>query len=259
MKTKEIRINRFCVLFSIRSGSTWLIDLINSHPQIQAYREVFLNEPKKTHVKEWNKHILPETRFYDFKNENLLWRPLSTFKYLNSLTRQSQRYSSVGFKLSYGQLFNHPEILWKLILDRYKIIHMLRLNPLDVIISKQIAKRRQFFHTTEELKVTSVHLDINSLLYEINRQNKMKRMMRLLVKVLPVKTIETSYEDLYSERDMVLNRITEFLTHSPPTVHFTSSLKKFSKGHHWDKIENYEEVKLKLMGTRFETLIETKK
>lgn len=64
------KITKFCVITTQRSGSAWLITLLDSHPELQAFREIFINDKKKDgSPREWpDKRITP---FYEFRKHNL--------------------------------------------------------------------------------------------------------------------------------------------------------------------------------------------
>ncbi|MEE9601656.1 MAG: hypothetical protein V3V75_00020, partial [Thermoguttaceae bacterium] len=110
------RETKFVILSSQRSGSTWFVDVLNGHPDTNAYGELFLPPKVKrdgaeqsaaspgteAYVKD-RLHGFP--RFLADSPERARIPVWGVFGYLNTLYRQS---GAVGFKVMYTQLFAYP-------------------------------------------------------------------------------------------------------------------------------------------------------
>lgn len=245
---------KFCILTTQRSGSLWLIDLMDSHPEIKAFKELFrIKKPNNI----WSDQNLPDfMSFYEFQRTHLGIRPFKTFNYLKSIIDDYPiSYHAIGFKLMYNQVMVHPELLPKLVSDRYQIIHLVRNNYLDTVLSKINAKQKRIVHPTADIKVSANHLDPKALLRELNQQDWTVKTARKLLQALPNPSIEVTYESLCLDKEKVLNEITQFLGISTDQITYQSELKKINKGTYRDKISNYEEIEKVLSGTKFERFL----
>jgi hypothetical protein len=157
----------------------------------------------------------------------------------------------------YRQLLRKPEILLKMILDRYKIIHLVRENHLDVRISSLITRKRGEAHSNEEVKAPMVHLDPSSLVMRLKLRKNVVGTARFILRVLPFSVIEVTYESLCENTEVTLNAVASFLS-VDPHIGYEGPFKKISTVPDWERIENYEEVRSLLSGTEFEGLLDNK-
>jgi LPS sulfotransferase NodH len=80
-------MKKFIILTTQRSGSTWLTDLLNNHPHVRCYSELFLNRDRPNEIKPWHQEADPNDFFYSYKKNSKIPRPFSTFKYLYGLEK----------------------------------------------------------------------------------------------------------------------------------------------------------------------------
>ncbi len=240
---------KFCVLTSQRSGSTWLKSLLDSHPQIRCFGELFLYHPWP----DWPDPSLPP--YYEFRQRQPGRRPMVTYRYLEALSQYPGDQDAIGFKLMYNQLAVFPEILFTLIRQRYRIIHLVRVNPLDVVISRQRMRKASIHHSTTRSAPVAIHLDVSRLRGQLIGQEGMVRAVRLFLKVIPLVHCEITYERLRGNRESCLNSIADFLGVQSSAVAYESELQKISAGSYRQRIANYEEVSAKLWGTKFARLL----
>jgi LPS sulfotransferase NodH len=265
---------KFCIITTQRSGSTWLQELLNCHPQINIFGELFLWGKNRS---EWMKKSLPEIyynhhttsksetdiqlersmpKYKDFKiKHKLKLRPWSIWQYLELLENNDRYPYAVGFKIMYNQLLPRPEILIKMAAKNYKLIHLVRQNHLDVFISKSSMKQHGLVHLKDDIDPKKVTLDITSLLQKLKFRDGMISTARQALKLVPCPLLEITYESLYSSRDDILDSIVKFLDIQDMNIDYTSNLRKINKGLYHEKIENYEEVKEALLKTKFKDLI----
>jgi len=252
-------INKFCVITTQRSGSNWLISLLKSHPELEVFGELFINEKRKDGTRrKFSNTTLPP--FYEFRKCHYPVRPFSTFNYLNTLNEWNGNHKVIGFKLMYYDISHRPEIMVKIILDRYKIIHLIRDNYLDVTISEINAwgkKGAGIVHTLQNVKVPPVHINIETLLQKLySKENKVNKYTRFL-NFIPNPVMTVYYDSLCSEKDLVLTSIADFLDiQNNQDIKFVSNQKKINTGQYSEKIANYEEVKQRLKDTKFKKLID---
>ena len=253
-KLREKKTTKFCIFAIQRSGSTWLHELLDSHPEVKVLRgEIFLDR-KQENI--WvDPNLVP---FYEFKNANSGMRPWLTFQYLNSLDSYPGEHHAIGFKLMYNQVARKPEILAKLVSDRFKIIHIIRQNYLDATLSGINIREKGISHTTNKVNIGSTYVDTSFLLRNILKREFQVKLANILLAVLPNIVETITYEELCENRDLVLQDLANFLGVAISDINFKSDLQKINRGSYRDKIENYEEVKQVLSGTRFEILLDEK-
>ena len=243
---------KFCIITTQRSGSTWLTQLLNSHHQIK----VLAGDPF------WDRSgpfdgDLP--RYHDFRRNSKVSRPRVAFDYLNTLdlqTYKSEPHDILGFKLMYNHIKHNPEVLIKLLIDKYRIIHLSRRNVLDILISNTVSKQHGVYHVKKsDNKRKSAYLDPDLLLPTLNLYERSYQFARLFLKAIPLPVLEVRYETLTANRDNILRLIADFLQVDSSSVSFESSLKKANAGSYQDKIANYSEVKNILDKSKYAALI----
>ena len=243
---------KFCILTTQRSGSTWLKQLLDSHPQVKALGEPFLWRKERPG---WKDTVIDY--YYNYKTHNFGIRPWIIFQYLNLLNSYPGDHQAIGFKLMYNQLVLRPEILVKLALDGYKVIHLVRENYLDIAISRASRKKNNVAHLESEnkIKIKPVTLDISRLLTDIFIQENMQKKAKKLLNILPLPVLEITYDSLYRSRDKTLSFAANFLGIQSSGIIWDSQNMKINKGDYRQKIANFEEVKNVLAGTKFEKLL----
>ncbi|MGD2076652.1 MAG: sulfotransferase [Gammaproteobacteria bacterium] len=240
---------KFCILTSQRSGSTWLKSLLDSHPRIRCLGELFLYRPWP----EWpDARLLP---FYEFRRHTPGRRPAVTARYLAALSDYPGDHRAIGFKLMYNQLVAFPEILYTLLRQRFRLIHLVRLNPLDVVISRQRMRQTGLHHSTTATAPQAIHVDVSRLHGQLLGQQAMVGTVRAFLKAFPLAHREITYEGLRADQDACLSATAQFVGLGSNAVSYQSELRRISAGSYRKRIANYEEVSAKLGGTRFARLL----
>jgi hypothetical protein len=168
---------------------------------------------------------------------------------------------ALGFKLMSRQLLRYPEVLLKLMVDEYRIIHLVRQNHLDVVISQRLMKQLGKAHSTEQVDRQTVHLEPSSLLRALTwreREIELTRTFLLLLGKSPafgLPSLEITYASLRRDAREALNAAASFLS-VPSYQEYDSRFKKISTAPDWERIENYDEVRQALRGTRFCPLLD---
>lgn len=254
---------KFVILSSQRSGSTWLIDVLNNLDNTKAYGELFLNEKRV-----WDVGALDYPRYVEAKSYSVP-RPFSVFSYLTDLYRQP---GSIGFKLMYSHLLKNPEIFIYLSIKRTTIIHLIRQNHLDVIISREMKKlggpahrlknNDQIVNIGRKAKSTQapsdqtkgmIRLEPDLLLKTLKSKRTKVNAFRKLLRSLKFDNHEVLYEELVrdtSNFDTIFGVLDASSSDVPK-----SSIEKIIKKQHSDFIKNYHEVKKSLSNTEFADLI----
>ncbi|RIK42580.1 MAG: hypothetical protein DCC55_08340 [Chloroflexi bacterium] len=246
---------KFTVLSTQRSGSTWLIDILNKLNNTTVYGELFLPQERM-----WDAGSIDYPRFVQAPVQRHVIRPISVFSYLNTLY---SRPGAVGFKLMYSQLRIYPEILVYLRVQNIKTIHLVRKNHLNVLISKKLVQSRGQFHVLinqeneeqENEDVQKVYLEPEKLIPEMTRMARRINLVGSILRMLRIPHYEVIYEELAANKGC-FEPILRFLKLDSEGVVPQSSLRKIANKRHIDLISNYNEVKRALATSEFRDLIE---
>ena len=246
-------MTRFVVLSTQRSGSTWVVDMLTSHPRVVAYSELFMHggqgAPQWGHEKD-----LPYWQtFIREQSGGRLVRPFHLWRYLGRALEERPGLDAVGFKLMYSQLTRIAKpltpALW---LKRVRIIHLMRRNALDVVLSRAAGEaRRGVLHAREGQPVESVRLQLptDDLLKRLTAHERQIEGARVRFKRVGIPYTEVIYEDLVADEKRGFDSLFRFLGVDPAPV--SSSLQKVNPTSHEELIENYGEVRQALEGTKF--------
>ncbi len=230
----------FLVLTTQRTGSSWLMDRLDHSPELEGHMELFYlherREPPRAGSNDYPRFV--ESRATVARGH----RPFAVFRYLENFYA---RKTAAGFKLMYSQLREYPEILPWLAWRRLPVVHLIRANHLDVIISERLADATGTSHATVEEgggKPLRVTLDPGELLPRIRRLEGKQRAMRRLLALLSNPCLETTYEDLCSDPG-AFDQVHAFLRIDGALVRGDTRLVKRQRARHEDVIVNYAEVR----------------
>lgn len=250
---------RFCVITTPRSGSTWLATLLDSHSAIKSLEEPFIWRSERPY---WNEKI---PTFFNYKRSVSGKSFLSTFRYIDLMSDLylNNETRVLGFKVMYNHLQKHPSILIKLFIDRFKIIHLVRTNYLDILISRTAAKQHSVLHSTHKnftknnaLEKKKVFICPDTLIPNLIRLRRNAKIVQFGLRLAPVNVLEISYEEMVSDKHKILKKVTNFLDVTFEASGFHSELKRIHSGGYAEKIQNYPEVKKILLDSKFSYLIE---
>ena len=247
--------NKFCVITTPRSGSTWLATLLDSHPQIKSFEEPFIWRADRPN---WTDTDFPT--YYNYKTSQKRKSPLTLFKYLDILDsyKSDNDFDIIGFKIMYNQIQDNPEVMLKLLADNYRIIHLIRQNYFDVIVSRAAKSQHRIAHSTQvQAKAKQVEINTNYLIEDLDRCTRNNKLFSLVLKLLPLKVLEITYESMQQDYNQVLCSVANFLNVSSDSITFKSDLKRINKGDYADKISNYDEVVETLSGSSYMRFIES--
>jgi hypothetical protein len=167
---------------------------------------------------------------------------------------------AAGFKLMYSQLKVSRPLLPALVLRRVRIVHLIRRNALDVVLSKETAAAREAMHARagEAVQPVRVLLPTDDLLermaaHERHVEQARERFARLARLGLAYR--EAVYEDLVRDEQREFTALFDFLHVGSNAGTAFSSLQKVNPTSHQELIENYDEVRGMLRGTRFEPFL----
>lgn len=243
-------MNRFAIISTQRSGSTLLRRSLDQHPDIRCAGEVFFPGYRKS--LSYSKYV---EQSVSRKILDKLWRWKSVDNYLNWLF-SVDGYQAVGFKFMYAQSrwlpFKYPMVMRYLAECDARIIHMVRDNPLKIAVSRQVAKQTSVYHSRVSVGASSVVLDTDSLLGDLERIQNEKQEWRNRLKKYSV--LEVSYESFVSDRSRESARILKFLQVDLKDLPY-SGMVKVNPDSLASVLSNYREVTELLSGSKYESYI----
>ena len=241
---------RFVVLTTNRSGSVWVMSTLNALEGVTAQGELFLPRPRARERRWDSDHAHP--RFVETRPPEP--RPWCVFRYLDGLYRETE---STGFKLMYSQLWGHPEILLYLVRHHVPVVHLVRRNHLDVLISfavKGLLGRAHVLDGQTPPEDLRVELDPSHLVPQLRWLDRKQSIGRRVLRWSRLAHLEVAYEDLVRDSQQFVP-IFEFLglQHRgvPP-----AKVVRIRRGGQAQVVRNYEEVAEKLRGSEFAGLLD---
>jgi len=230
-------VTPYVILFIERDGSTYMISLLTSHPQIQSVYERFaVMRQKGTNGKEqidWARQFFSP--------------PFIT------------RYRAVGFKTKLVDILDKDAFLQLLREKNVRIIQMQRRNQVKAVVSRINAKRLHdvtgnwnLYNEKERLPAFEIDPDMfhQYLLERIKADEELTN----FTEKLNLPTLKMVYEDLLVNRDLVLSRVFDFLGVDPFPVQ-GKTLKNTSDDLK-EVILNFEQLRSKYLGTKFESMFD---
>lgn len=246
--------NRKYIVFTTnRSGSVWLMSTLNALTDVTAQGELFLPRPR-TKERRWDSDFACP-RYIESEHKETHFRPFSVFGYLDDLYVNS---GVVGFKLMYRQLALYPEIALYLLRHRVRVVHLVRRNHLDVLLSYEVKAKIGRAHllsgetAPEDVCVT---LDIADLVKRLERLQRKQSIARTFLTLWQLPHLEVAYEDLLQD-EARFRDVFDFLQVELEEELPQSTLVKIRRKGHRDVISNYDAVKEVLLNSRFAGLIE---
>ncbi len=233
---------RFVTVSTQRSDSTWLTDLLNSHPDIASYTELLLIKGRG--VPDWGRYrdmVYWQTWRSELHGTGRLFRPTGLFRYLDAALSRHPDKRAVGLKLMYSQIARFPETVLYLRRCEVRVIHLVRRNVLDVVLSGLAKSSRKVAHAQDNVAVERVRLRIEPgwLMRQLARRRREQRGFAWLLDLLGVPCLELVYEDIVDDLSW-LNDCLSFL--GCPAAPLGSRLTKQNPDSHADLIENIGDV-----------------
>lgn len=228
--TGNKKYGKFIVLTRSRTGSTYLNQLLDSHPNISTLDEPYRIKFIQTSFMIWN-------RVFSSKPKQI---------------------EQVGFKLMYYHDLNVNNSVWDILKNNLdvKIIHLQRHNLLRCLISRELAVKMKAFHSHEidgnrNILKKKVFINPDKIIrdLELTETSKIKALKLLENHQI----IELYYED-FCNNTTKLNEVLQFL--NLPSVELKSSLKKMNPEPLEDLVSNYSDIYNRLRNTKWSYLLD---
>jgi LPS sulfotransferase NodH len=253
-------MKKFVLITTQRSGSTWIVEMLNSHSCVTMYSELFLlaNKEKPTWAGNKNIFLWNAYRKQIKKNNRTSFLPLDLFRYLDQVYSPASQVDAKGFKLMYNQLIKTPLILVYLLVKRVSIIHLIRENVLDVLLSEKATIVRGMAHSKDgSHEKIEIHLEANSLITALNWKMRKILVSRFFLANLGLPYKEIVYEDMLSGK-YGFEHILDFIGIDKNSDKLKATLQKLNKSKYEDLIYNYDEVYDILKNSKFHYLLNQK-
>lgn len=230
--------------------------MLDSHPAVVCYSELLLQGGQgvptyggSKDVPFWETYVATARSSTSLGHE-LLYRYLDT-----AVFRPRRGIVAIGLKLMYGQAGSHPEFLDYVVDRGVRVVHLVRRNLLDIIVSKEVAVARDVFHAREGEAVPPVRVRLNTgeLKRRLSEDAERIDRERARYRALGVPYTEVVYEELAADPSR-FDEVLGFLE-VPSGPPLTSTLRRLNSAPHHELIENYDEVADTLRDTRFASLL----
>lgn len=237
-------MKNFVVVADKRTGSSFFMEALTSHPNIKCYDEMFIIRGSKKTGKRRGQYLYRHMK----KEKNM-----DMGGYLNWLFDTKPK-KSVGFRLMYPQ-DAHWKVLETIKTKKIPVIHLVRENLLAMVLSK---KTKGLFDVKEQ------NFDVNNIIADIkNHEKKQKEYFKKLKDHKNLLTLR--YEDIIGRTEGekgevrkfgafnllsnmttyvpldVSHKICEFLNEEPMELY--SNVTKKNSPNPWDYIKNKDELK----------------
>jgi hypothetical protein len=204
----------FAIICLGRTGSTMLVDLLTSHPEIECKGELF--NPVKGELRD-----VPIA---------------SRMTRLSGSAFDTQR-PVRGFKMPFDWILMHPGIFDELRHIGYSMIWMHRQNALDHFLSMKLAALNSTWKSDRLYKIQSLSLDPWEFVRFIGYRDVATSLISSFASGM--RHITVYYEDL--ARPQTHESLLSFLGTSPAELTTTATMRARTKGPH-EIIENYDEM-----------------
>lgn len=233
---------KFIVLGRSRVGSNLLRSLLNDHPAIEAFGELFRSRESLDwdHIGDWqDESLLPL-----FQNDPVTFLEKKLFRKFPPET------TAVGFKIFY---YHAAEGSWSPVwpyleqMSDLRIIHIKRRNILKTHLSRKRAELTDSWVNTsgQKEKPVSVTLDYAECLADFERTRAYEEAFDARLAHHPI--IEVAYEELARDYDGQMKLVQEFL--GVPYSAVSPAIYKQSRQTLAEAISNYDELKAQFQAT----------
>jgi len=245
---------RFVILTKSRSGSKWLVELLDDHEGVSVFGEVF-GGPQAP--RGYGSSGFPPFDTYLESVRLRRTQPLAYHRvsYLRKLYASRPDAAAVGFKLAYGHA--PRELFAYFARRRVRVLHLIRANVLDAVLSYDLGRARGNFSVRRGDVVPRVRvtLDPSTLRTRLEDHEYSIAQARYRIRRCRVPWLEVFYEELVGRREETLERVLRFLDVEPRVEGLRSSFVPVDDVPREDVIENLDDVCRALTGTRFEWML----
>jgi LPS sulfotransferase NodH len=255
--TGNLTLKNFVILTNGRSGSNFLVDTINQHPQLFNYGELLGHWSKKRKVKQLLR-IKTEEAYVEYFLQSKIFFYFSTFFYLlkDHKTFKFKKYKDihqVGFK-DFGINFERYGLKdWLVDNHQINVIHLYRANHLDRYLSLIAMKETGLVSAKTHSNSYRVKVDCKKIVNTLQRyEEEMQFQFSIASHLSEDRLISISYEQLFTQHNTsaILHEMFIFLGVDP--INIEDRHVKILSSNIQFKVINFEELCETLKGTKFE-------
>ena len=249
--SEEEQSARFAIVSSARSGSNMLQSLLDRHPEVRCYGEIF-NPSYPLGYQKWANRSLFKRLFCKYGRDR------SVQEYLDSLFEfPRDSVTAVGFKVMYPGQFNRCAIFpfyWQE--HSFKIVRLVRDNLLRRYVSGQIARRDERWSSNQAREdVVTIRVTPEEARTSLRKMELINRNIDAVVAEFD--SITVKYEQLVNGSADVIGKVCSFLGVSAESLDRlearTARQNPYSLA---VLIENYEEIRTSLRHTEYEWMLD---
>lgn len=257
--SRKGKMKDFVLISTQRSGTHWVMDMLGQHPQIRSLSELLIWQntifPSGDEVvlPAWHLHLSAK-QVIGQGGDLTSW----LFEYLRGIKKRYGRMCSLGSIIMYDRLGVYPQLIDYLLAHDITIIHLIRRNYLNGIISEEVACKNRIWMVQEEGQRPKgkVSLDTERICSVIATRRATVEEYRSFLSSIGLPYHEIIYEELLQDNSRIKEAV-KFLKLGTDSFSPASSSKKVINKPLSEVLENYQELKNVLQGTEFERLIET--
>lgn len=151
----------------------------------------------------------------------------------------------------YVHVKQNPTVIACLRLRGVRVVHLVRRNLLDILVSDDTRRARRQFHSSGvDLPPVKVAIDAGTVVQRLTALDRQVRVARRMLGVARVPTMEVAYEELVSAPARLVDLLT-YIGLDDQRPDLTTDLRKRNKLPRREIIENYGEIERVLSRTRF--------
>ena len=236
---------RFVILSTQRSGSNWLEDRLDSHPDIDLLRsEPFRQTSDRSDSYNAYRGSSPASRVL-----SIVVPPIAKLLFLRRAERSSD--GTFGFRLMYDQLRRNPSLFFWLARPGTTVIHLVRVNVLATHVSSLKAQQSGVFITRSDGPgSTPIHVPTGRLRRSLGIRSRRIRNHRRLLNWLRLDHVELTFEEQMMSTQRSDKAVADAL--GIRSVELTSDLRRQSAQRLDEEVANWATVCDVLLGTEWE-------
>lgn len=241
-------MQKYILLTSQRTGSTYLEQCLNSHPEVRCFGEVLIGYGG--HYKKYPPRVLKKYRrartLWQAVMSGALLNPEKTIK--NALSSEEVGLKSIGFRLMYNQMRRDKRV-WNHVknIENLKVIHLYRKNLLKQFVSLKLMHDQSKYgrfsaHAYAKSEIVKINVDASEAMSFVVGSLAERRAMSDRFSCFP--SISVYYEEMVAEGGLSSNlncEIEGFL--GVKKFNMSSNQKKMNPTVLEHYVENYDELK----------------
>lgn len=244
---------RFAVVGTQRSGTTYLRQCLDSHPQVQCRGELFALSYGKDDGYHAYRRASALRQFGHYA-----WRSPQVTRFLDATQGDAEvGVEAVGFKLMRSHVrrvpYQYPMLLALMRRERYRVIHVVRRNLLRVLVSRRTAQARGQFHARAAVPTVEITLPTSTLLHDLAKVDQENQFWASTSRGFD--RLEVAYEQFVADQSGESRRMLDFLGVDPHQP-LRSPHKRVNRATLEEIVGNYNEVVATLAGTDYSRFLE---